>query len=105
MSSAPTPSESTTLSEAHTGHKTQLSIDRSRYFVGTGVACDIVLADPCAARVHCVLERRGHAWFVRDLGSVNGTFVNGQRVECAELVTGRTLTVGLTTWTVQAAQH
>ena len=67
-----------------------------RYVLGKGASCDIVLSDPCVSRVHCVLERQGDAWFVRDSGSRNGTFLNQRRVECGEITPGTVLGVGAT---------
>jgi pSer/pThr/pTyr-binding forkhead associated (FHA) protein len=46
--------------------------------IGTDPACDIVIDDPYASGRHCVLIQDGaedHDWFVRDLGSTNGTGV------------------------------
>ena len=83
------------LREVRSGIEIPLAEDR-RYVVGKGESCDVTLADPCVSRVHCVLERKGGAWFVRDSGSRNGTFINDRRIECAELTPGTVLSVGLT---------
>jgi len=49
--------------------------------VAVGKAADIKIAgDPAVSRLHAVLERYGSEWAVRDLGSSNGTFVNGDRI-------------------------
>src|SRR5215813_10753359 len=40
----------------------------------------IQLMDKIASKEHCVVEQRGSQFVLRDLGSLNGTFVNGQRV-------------------------
>jgi hypothetical protein len=48
--------------------------------VGRDFDCDIVLADPTISGRHAVLDFREGAWWVEDLGSTNGTFVNGNRV-------------------------
>ncbi len=40
----------------------------------------IQLMDKIASKEHCVLEQRGGAFVLRDLGSLNGTYVNGERV-------------------------
>ncbi len=47
--------------------------------------CDIVLDDPEASRQHATLEILGSRVVVTDLGSTNGTFVQGERIQNAEL--------------------
>jgi hypothetical protein len=52
-----------------------------RIFVGWSTLNDIAYrTDPSLSRWHLVFERDGEDWTVRDLGSKNGTFVNGVRV-------------------------
>src|SRR5262245_26510842 len=48
--------------------------------IGTLESNDVVVEAESVSRVHAVFERFGHAWCVRDLGSRNGTFVNGGRI-------------------------
>lgn len=48
---------------------------------GRSSECDIVLGQDEVSRRHARFERQGDAYAVSDLGSVNGTFVNGRRVE------------------------
>jgi len=48
--------------------------------VGTLESNDVVVDGEGVSRVHAVFERFGDAWCVRDLGSRNGTFVNGGRI-------------------------
>ena len=45
--------------------------------VGRGLGCDLVLADAFLSRQHARLYRDGDAWWIEDLGSRNGTRVNG----------------------------
>lgn len=45
--------------------------------LGRDVNNGIVLEDPFASAEHAVLTFRGRSWFVEDLSSTNGTFVNG----------------------------
>jgi adenylate cyclase len=40
----------------------------------------IQLLDTIVSKEHCILERHGHAMVLRDLGSMNGTFINGHRI-------------------------
>jgi DNA-binding CsgD family transcriptional regulator len=51
-----------------------------RVTVGTLESNDLVVDAEGVSRVHAVFERFGDTWCVRDLGSRNGTFVNGGRV-------------------------
>ena len=62
-------------------------------------AADLTIADPAMSSRHFEIEVRGGEYFVRDLGSSNGTFLNGQPVRAAELVAGDTLQAGQTRWT------
>lgn len=56
------------------------SDDRARYVVGRGPTCDLVLADLTVSRVHAELRREGDSWLLVDLGSMNGTRLNGWRL-------------------------
>jgi pSer/pThr/pTyr-binding forkhead associated (FHA) protein len=56
------------------------SLDSERLTVGTLESNDVVVEAEGVSRVHAVFERFGGAWCVRDLGSRNGTFVNGDRI-------------------------
>ena len=56
------------------------ALDSARMTVGTLDTNDMVVDADGVSRVHAVFERFGDAWCVRDLGSRNGTFVNGGRI-------------------------
>jgi DNA-binding NtrC family response regulator len=75
-----------------------LNESERRWVIGKGASCDVVLQDPYVSEAHCVLERRpGGTLVVRDKKSRNGTRVDGNLVEGAELRVGSYLTVGRTT--------
>jgi hypothetical protein len=48
--------------------------------LGRSRDCDCVLAEPSVSRRHAELRREGERWLLRDLGSRNGTRVNGVRL-------------------------
>lgn len=58
------------------------------FVAGRSADCDLVLAQDEVSRRHARFERHGDRYEVRDLGSVNGTFVNGRRVEQSTLHSG-----------------
>ena len=63
--------------------------------LGRDVNNSIVVDDPFACSDHAVLTFRGRAWYVEDLESTNGTYVNGVPVErVAPLGFGDELQVG-----------
>ena len=53
--------------------------------IGRSPECDVFLDDVTVSRRHAELTRDGKVFTIRDLGSLNGTFVNRRRVEAAEL--------------------
>jgi len=63
----------------------------------------VVLRDGRASRVHARIVAVDDAWYVEDLGSSNGTFIDGARVERAELRAGTRLTIGDTLLMVRDA--
>jgi len=52
--------------------------------IGRDAGNDIALPDEAASARHAVLELRDGEWWIEDLGSTNGTLVNGTRIEHAE---------------------
>lgn len=62
--------------------------------IGRGRQATLVLPHPLVSRKHCEIGECGGYLFVRDLGSMNGTFVDRRRVERAVLMPGALLTLG-----------
>src|SRR5690348_810399 len=57
----------------------------------------IQLLDKIVSKEHCIIELRGDHWVLRDLGSLNGTFVNNERVRGeAPLKHGDEISLGAT---------
>src|SRR5207244_3253260 len=77
---------------------TAVSIDlagKTRVSIGRAPGCDVVLDNPVVSHAHAELRRDGDGFVVSDLGSTNGTFVNGDRVAAPKrLAPGDVVSVG-----------
>jgi FHA domain len=62
--------------------------------IGRGFGSDVALLDGGVSRRHALLVCRGSAWVIEDLGSLNGTFVNGVSVGRCRLEPGDRIAVG-----------
>jgi|GEM_PF-2384963 len=76
------------------GKEWELKVERFPITMGRGANNTIVLADPKASRQHCIIEETEKGVVARDLGSRNGTTVNGQRIEVAVLKEGDIIGIG-----------
>ncbi len=74
-----------------------------RTLVGQSRACEVILSDSLVSRRHVALEPALEGLRVVDLGSRNGTFVNGVRVEQGIAGAGDRITLGDTTLVIAAA--
>jgi pSer/pThr/pTyr-binding forkhead associated (FHA) protein len=80
------------------GRDRVVSLGAASYTIGSDPeSADLALADSAVSRVHAVLEQVGTTWLVRDLGSRNGTRLNGERLvgqrrlrDGEEILVGRT---------------
>ena len=66
--------------------------------LGRGHEASIPLPHPLVSRLHCEIVQHQGRLLVRDLGSLNGTYVGNERVSEAELPSGELLTVGSVTF-------
>jgi hypothetical protein len=80
-----------------------VDIDGQRYLltgpvtvIGRGSEADIIVDDPGVSRRHLEIRVTPDAVVATDLGSTNGTFVEGHQVPAATLVDGNTVTIGRT---------
>ena len=65
--------------------------------IGRSKSSDIIIDDLSVARNHCVLLRRSAGWFISDVGSVTGTYVNGVPVHGrAQVLIDDIITIGST---------
>jgi pSer/pThr/pTyr-binding forkhead associated (FHA) protein len=65
--------------------------------LGRGTDCDLRLVDPGVSRHHAEIRVEGPEIALVDLGSTNGSFVNGQPIRRVTLVDGSRVTMGRTT--------
>jgi pSer/pThr/pTyr-binding forkhead associated (FHA) protein len=72
----------------------EMSVDRDWVVIGRGRGSDIVIAEPTMSRAHAAIGFDGERFFVQDLGSTNGTRVNGGREERATLKNGDEIMLG-----------
>ena len=70
------------------------TIDRERVIVGRGPGVDRAFDDSAMSRQHAAIEFDGAGFRLRDLGSLNGTRVNGQPVQSMELRHGDRFEIG-----------
>jgi len=76
----------------------QFSITAGRVILGREETCDIILQDAEVSRRHCQISWEGNAYVIRDIGSTNGTFVNGSQVTLPRVLTnGDAVGLGQTT--------
>ncbi|MDQ2667562.1 MAG: FHA domain-containing protein [Gemmatimonadota bacterium] len=74
---------------------TTFELDKPVGSIGRARHNDVQLRDDSVSSAHATLLRKGEAWFVVDLRSANGTFVNGSRASGErELSTGALLRIG-----------
>ena len=69
--------------------------------IGRSAEGEIVLVDPSVSRAHAVVEVASGGATVRDLGSTNGTYLNGRRIETGSLHDGDELRFGNTRMRVE----
>ena len=78
--------------------------ERRQNRIGRGLECDVVLTDPLSSRVHAIVTRENDQWWVRDAGSRNGTYVEGQKADEARLMGDTLIKVGSTEFQFRESQ-
>jgi pSer/pThr/pTyr-binding forkhead associated (FHA) protein len=83
----------------------QFEIDKSEFRIGRSPDSDVYIDDASVSTAHCLIETVGPdaddeaaAYYIRDLGSTNGTYVNIDRIERHRLVHEDVIRVGLKTF-------
>jgi len=87
-----------------TGDAYERELTQAETQIGKGPRNDLVIADPAVSSAHAVIRAEGEHYIVSDLGSRNGTFVNGQRLaQLQRLEHGDVIGIGLSKLTFRRA--
>lgn len=83
------------------GEKRSFSLSREMTVIGRRQDCDLMIPLGEISRKHCRIIREGDTLRLEDLGSSNGTFHNGRRIQEIILSPGDTIQVGPVTFVIQ----
>ncbi len=73
----------------------KISIKKPEFTIGRSQGCSLCAGSSAVSRQHCMISRDESKVTVRDMGSRNGTLVNGEKIEgTVELASGDEITVG-----------
>lgn len=74
--------------------------------IGRDIGCEIVIADPHISSKHLQIEKTIHGYSAQDLGSVNGTYINGVRLLNPILLkNGDEINIGITHLVFSEGEH
>lgn len=82
------------ISQRGPGAGSRFLLDAELTIAGRHPNADIFLDDVTVSRKHVEFIRSGERFELRDLGSMNGTYLNGSRVESSALVNGDQVQIG-----------
>ena len=73
----------------------EVAVSQKEFLIGRGADCELRLAIADVSRHHCLIRLTPDEALVEDLGSANGTYLNGQRVRSTSVLhTGDLLQIG-----------
>ncbi|MFZ5807121.1 MAG: FHA domain-containing protein [Verrucomicrobiota bacterium] len=75
-------------------HGLKFNLHKDITLVGRAEDCDVILPDPTVTSHHCTIAQETNCIRISDLGSTNGTFINGKLISNAILQVGDDLFVG-----------
>jgi len=84
--------------------QTEWILEPGEYLVGRYPSNDIVLPDPYVSRKHARIFFRDDEWYIEDLGSTNGTYVDNENIKNRGIVKindGSEILIGLTKLTAK----
>lgn len=104
MESAPPRAEVTVYSPLFSPFRQTL--EGGAFSIGRASDCTIPIKDRYLSRRHAEIVATGGQWFVKDLGSANGTYLNGQRIEAdQQLKSGDRIRIGDTEIVFVSSEH
>jgi FOG: FHA domain len=77
------------------------ALQKGDVFIGRHAQCDLVLHDPEVSRRHLKITSEENGWWLDDLGSTNGSFVNGQRITHQTTAPGDRIQIGQSTLVIK----
>jgi hypothetical protein len=63
-------------------------VAKDRFVIGRGTHCDLVIESGKISREHAALVRKSDGWWIEDLGSSNGTWYRGERIDSHPIADG-----------------
>lgn len=76
-------------------HGAKIAVKKEEFLIGRSPECHLCAGSTSISRRHCVIRRKGNKVTIEDLGSRNGTLVNGVKTEGeVELQSGDEITIG-----------
>lgn len=81
----------------HDGTQIEFELGERPITIGRSPDADLVVLDEKVSRIHCGIRLWDGDFYIKDLKSRNGTFVNGRRIDVAVLKQGDTVRIGSTT--------
>jgi len=78
-----------------------IPLGRARMTLGRRESCDVCLRFPNISGEHCEVSCQDGLWYIRDLGSTNGTKVNGERITQKMLRPGDEIGIAKRRFTIQ----
>ena len=84
-----------TLTISGRGKTSQFELNPKGTIIGRSPRCDVALESRDVSREHArILQDQFGRWIVEDLGSSNGTFINGKRIEACAVLSGEAIVIG-----------
>jgi len=76
-------------------------IPETGLLIGRSSFCDLCLKDEFVSANHCRISLENEVFFLEDLGSTNGTFINGEQIDRkSPLEAGQNVQVGVTVFSI-----